>query len=450
MSDPYPFQQAGISWLASRLTALLGDEMGLGKSVQAICASDRLKLGQILVVCPASLREDWRAKFTEWSFFRRPIHVLAPDSEVHLGGPAYVLIVGYEGAISHRKALRSLKWDLIILDEAQYLKNPTAKRTRGIYGGYCNGFDQAIISSARRVWLLSGTPMQRDVRDLYPHLRALRPASIIDPNTNLPMTPSAFTDRYCVLDPALGEKVIANRNVEELSGVLDGFMLRRTVEEVLPELPELRFVNLYIQPDEPAVLLATSSWPELQTEMEQLLSAARDGDVDWAMQQQISTIRRLTGLVKAPLAARLIRDEIQAGVLEQVVIFAHHRDVLQKIKFLLNISEQNGGAGLLYGGQTDTERKDLVDRFQAGSLRILCVQLQAGGVGLTLTAAHQCLFVESSWNPTDNWQAAARLRRIGQRYPVLARFMTLTGTIDEPIQKVAVRKATQIREVLTR
>lgn len=446
MTDLYPYQEEGISWLAQRLTAFLADEMGLGKSVEAIRAADRIKALKILVICPASLREDWRVKFHEWSLIRRPIHVLAPDAQVHLGGEAYVLIVGYEGAIGHRKALRNLRWDLIVLDEAQYLKSPTTKRTRGVYGGYCNGFDQAIIQNARRVWALSGTPMVRDVRDLYPHLRALRPASIMDPNTGQPMSPSAFTDRYCQLDPTLGEKVVANRNVEELSGVLNSFMLRRTVAEVMPDLPELRFVNLYVAPDEPTEALATAQWPKLQVELEQMLSAARDGDVDWAMQQHISTIRRLTGLVKASLAVKLLHDELIASK-DQFVVFAHHRDVLYTISDAL---DKQYGAGLFYGGLSDRERDTLVRRFQAGELRVLCIQLQAGGVGLTLTSAHQALFVESSWNPTDNWQAAARLRRIGQKFPVLARFMTLTGTIDEPIQRVSVRKANQIREVLTR
>lgn len=446
MAELYPYQRVGVPWLAARLTALLADEMGLGKSVQAIRAADQLDLARVLVICPASLREDWRAKFEEWARTRRPTHVLAPKSKVHLGGPAYNLIVGYEGAVEHRQALRSLPWDLIILDEAQLCKNPAARRTRAIYGGYCDGFS-GIIAAARRVWALSGTPMLRDVRDLYPHLKALRPASIIDPNTGMPMMPAAFTDRYAVLDPVLGEKVVANRNVEELSGVLDGFMLRRTVEEALPELPELRFVNLYVKPDTAAAELAADHWPELQAEMAQLLAAARDDDVSWAMQQQISTVRRLTGLVKAPMAAQLLKGEFASGALDQVVVFAHHREVLETIAHGL---QTHWGCGLLYGGQGDAERDWVVRAFQGGKLRALAIQIQAGGVGLTLTAAHQVLFVESSWNPTDNWQAAARCRRIGQKYPVLARFMTLTGTIDEPIQRVAVRKATQIKEVLTR
>jgi SNF2 family DNA or RNA helicase len=441
--DLYDFQKSGVPWLAASRTAYLADEMGLGKSVQAIRAADELGVKKLLEIGPASIRDDWAEKFDEWALMRRPTHILKPDATVRLGGDRYNLITSFEGAVKHRKELRQLPWDLIVIDEAQGLKNAQTRRARAIYGGWCRGIG-GVIEKADRVWALSGGPMPNgDPRELYPHLRALLPSSIVDPHSKKVWTPGQFEANFCRIANVMGGKCVGINDADGLKQILDGWMLRRLIRDVLPDLPELRFSNLFVRPQDVDPSLAIARWPELSTELQDCLDAGGAGNLDWAMQQQVSTARRLTGLLKADLAADLVAQELKSGVLDQIVVAAFHRDVILTMMDRL----KRFGAGRIMGSMPDTEKTAARKAFQAGKLRVLFIQLQAGGVGLTLTAAHHILFVESSYTPMDNYQVAARCHRIGQLYPVFARFLTLTGTIDELIQKVAVRKTNQIREV---
>ena len=443
MPNLYDFQKSGVPWLAASPTAYLTDEMGLGKSVQAIRAADEIKAKKVLEIGPASMRDDWAEKFEEWALVRRPTHILKPNATVRLGGPSYNLITSFEGAVKHYKELRQLQWDVIFLDEAQGLKNPQTRRARAIYGGWCHGFG-GVIENATHVWALSGGPMPNgDPRELYPHLRALLPAAITDPHSGEVWTPGQFESNFCRLANAMGGKCIGINDAEGLKKILEGWMLRRLIRDVLPDLPELRFSNLFVKPEDVDPALTLDRWPALAEELQAILTAGRAHDLDWAMQQEVSTIRRLTGLLKADLAADLLAIELNSGALDQVVVAAHHRDVI----FTMAEKLKRFKVGRIMGSMLDSEKTAVRKAFQAGELRIIFLQLQAGGVGLTLTAAHQVLFVEESYVPMDNYQVAARCRRIGQVHPVFARFLTLRGTIDELIQRVAVRKTNQIREV---
>lgn len=398
----------------------------------------------MLVIAKASLRDDWSEKFNEWALMHRPTHILAPDrGDVYLGGERYNLITSYEGAKKHRQTLRRIPWDVIIIDEAHRLKNNQAQRTRAIYGGWCKGFG-GVIENARHVWAMSGGPMPNgDPRELYPHLRALNPASILDPYSGTPWTLGQFESAFCVLADQMGGKCVGVRDPEGLRTVLDGWFLRRMIADVLPDLPGIRFDNLYVNPDKVPLELAFDRWPDLIGELEAVIDAGRARDLDWAMQQQVSTIRRLTGLLKADLASQLLDDELSSGAVDQIVVAAWHTDVIETLAKKL----QPFGVGVISGRRTSTEQTAARRSFQAGDLRVLLVQIQAGGEGLTLTAAHQVLFVEASYTPMENFQVGARCRRIGQKYPVFARFLTLVGTIDELIQRVNVRKVNMIREV---
>src|ERR1051326_1012707 len=123
MDDLYPYQRDGVPWLAASRTAYLADEMWLGKAVQAIRAADELRAKKVLEIGPASIRDDWAEKFDLWAQMRRPTHILKPDPTVSLRGDRYNLITSFEGAVKHYKALRDMRWDLVIVDEAQGLKN---------------------------------------------------------------------------------------------------------------------------------------------------------------------------------------------------------------------------------------------------------------------------------------------------------------------------------------
>ena len=157
----------------------------------------------------------------------------------------------------------------------------------------------------------------------------------------------------------------------------------------------------------------------------------------------VAKLRRLTGLAKVASVVELLQDEL-AGGLNKIVVFAHHREVIQKLADGLS----SFGVVVLQGSTPPTQRQAAIDGFQNdNSIRVFVGQLTAAGTAITLTAASNVLFAESSWTPSDNAQAAMRVHRIGQRSGVLVRFATLSGSLDEAITETVRRKTAVLAQI---
>src|ERR1700674_4234287 len=158
--DLLPYQVEGAVWLAGQKTGLLADEMGLGKSAQAIVACDAINAERILVVCPASARINWEREFKRFSTQQRTTTVLSTGGKTPLGA---LTICSYE--LATRKGtntlLRAVNWDVLILDEAHYLKTPDAQRTHAVYG------KKGLVRSAKRTYALTGTPAPNNASELW-------------------------------------------------------------------------------------------------------------------------------------------------------------------------------------------------------------------------------------------------------------------------------------------
>jgi len=222
----YPYQSDGRDFLAERESGLLADEMGLGKSAQAIAAADQVGAKSILVICPASARINWERELARW--------LLDPKA-------VEIKVVSYDKARgSEREGLMIRGWDVLILDEVHFLKSWKAKRTRTIYGALCDGED-GLVSQAKYIWALSGTPAPNNVTELWPMMRALFPESLVGDKPE-PMSLWDFTSRYTTgYQTKYGYRVTGGRNLEELKERLAPHMLRRKTEEVLPDLPPIRY-----------------------------------------------------------------------------------------------------------------------------------------------------------------------------------------------------------------
>ena len=223
MNDLYPYQRAGVAWLAQQKTALLADEMGLGKTAQAIMAAAEIGAHRIGVVCPASLRLNWRREFDRWwpDWLERPL----------------LYVESYDKVARH--CWREPNFDLLIVDEAHYAKTPTAARTKALYGKSADG--SGLVSKAKRTWLLTGTPAPNNPAELWTHLRALRPEIVTGANGK-PAAYWSFAKRYChTFDNGFGLQIGKGRRLDELKKIIAPFILRRTKAEVLQDLPEVRF-----------------------------------------------------------------------------------------------------------------------------------------------------------------------------------------------------------------
>ena len=232
--DLLPYQKTGAAWLASKTNALLADVPGAGKSAQVIRACDLTASANVLVICPASVRQNWQREWERFSPLDRPCQVVLP------GGPAPceygVVIIGFEMAVTYAAALKAAQFDTLIIDECHALAHRQAKRTKAIYGASSRSL--GIASTCRRVYRLSGTPMPSDASQIFTHLKSagLATESYYD-------FVFRFTTGY---DSNYGYTVTGHRNVEELKARLAPFMLRRTKEEVLPDLPPLFFQTLTV------------------------------------------------------------------------------------------------------------------------------------------------------------------------------------------------------------
>jgi SWI/SNF-related matrix-associated actin-dependent regulator 1 of chromatin subfamily A len=416
----HPYQIVGAEWLSSRQAALLADDMGLGKSAQAIRACDDLLAHTVLVVCPASVVENWRREFAKFSVLGTVPTVYSYD------------------AITRGTAKLLHHYGVLILDEAHYLKSRDAKRTQAIFGEKCDG-EGGLAERAEYVFALTGTPMPNHPAELWPMLRALAPETITG-KSGRPMHYWPFVTSYCTTrDNGFGIQITGGKRHDVLREKLQPFMLRRLKSEVLTDLPPITWGELFVEGK-------IDVFKEMKEGSALVDKVLREKGVDGLREiaPHVATLRRLTGLAKVAPVVEWVKEWLESTD-RKLVLFAHHREVIE------GLHEKFGHQCVVLTGSTSSEgRQRAIDRFQSreGYPRILLGQIQAAGVGITLTAASDVLFVESSWVPAENSQAAMRVHRIGQVNPCLIRFATLAGSIDEQIQKAVARKTADITKIL--
>lgn len=426
----YPYQEAGVQWLMRTPRGGLFDDQGLGKTVQAIIAADRLDLRRILVVAPSAVLFNWKREFQKWSP-RRKVDVVTHGRAKLTDGP--IVTVLSHALLLNEGIVEQLRgFDLVVLDEAHFFRNPTAKRTRAFFLGR-----EAVARRAPRSWLLTGTPMPNNPTELWSMLAGIAPTRLAHEGRMLSY--AQWRDRYCVLAPTgygRGWKIVGAQNTKELKQRLDGFALRRLKSEVL-DLPPIRFTTVGV--DHEGMLVDGGEFEATARGLspEDALEAV-------AREESFSTWRRVCGVAKAAPAAELIANDLEGGVAKAVVV-CHHKEVMDHLAQKLN----DYGVVQIRGGMSPAARDANVQSFQTEpTVRVVIVQIIAGGIGVTLTAASDVYFAEQSFVPGDNAQAADRCHRIGQKNPVLVRFLFLAGSVDEVLVDILARKTQMVRAVL--
>lgn len=415
----YPYQLAGANFLAGRRRAMLADEPGLGKTAQSIRAANIVGADPVLVVHPASVRSSWLR-----------------DIKTFGAGQRFVLQ-------SYDKTARDWEqyegpWGAIILDEAHRLKSPSARRTQAIYGSMQF---RGLLPLAGHVWALTGTPAPNNPAELHTHMAALFPESLrMASNPARIYDRDGFMHRYCILrDTTFGLRVVGSKNLDDLRDRLKPHLIRRLKKDVLTDLPEIRHEPLLF--DAPEALAALKEIPG--DEVATIREVLKDGDAAAlsSMTAEMTSLRRITALAKAPIVAEWVR-EFLADTDRKIVIFAHHREAIDVLlKQLRHISGKDVRIPMITGGTTPAHRAQAIERFQNDPKhRVFIGQIQAAGEGITLTAASDLIFLEQSWVPSENAQAAMRIHRIGQKRGCMVRYATLAGSIDEAVQRVLARK----------
>ena len=448
----FPYQLEGASWLTQNRFRLLADEMGLGKSAQTVVAADQLSLVKILVICPAVARINWEREFTQWTTKSREYKILQKMKDTPLENG--VNICSFEFATANAPKLKG-PWDVVVIDETHYLKSVEAKRAKAILGR------DGIVRGSARIWALSGTPAPNHAGELWVLLYTFGAT---------PLSHSAFVERYCdVMNTSFGQSITGTKmsRIPELKQILSQCMLRRKKMDVLKQLPHITYSDLVVEPGvvdidggEPQsfiqYIFPNNRMEELETKLANerkilegmlgLESYNRDKmKMLEGMATSVSTLRRYSGIQKVEAVAKLVKEEIEAGLYTKLVIFAVHRDVIEMLRTRLN----KLGVVTVYGGTDPDKRQRHIDKFQKNPRkpRIFIGNIAAAGTNITLTSAHNMIFIEQDWVPGNNAQAAMRCHRIGQKKNVHVRFVSLNNPVDMRIAAVLKRKTRELTEI---
>jgi len=450
-----PFQLETILLARDRRNILIADEMGLGKTVQAIgVINDSPDIRKVLIVCPASLKINWLRELLAW--------LTRPDATIGLvdtkrGFPsADIVITNYENLKPFHRNIHAVNWDLVVIDEAHYLKNRNANRSKELLGYESDDpMKRRPKLESRRCLMLTGTPIVNRPYELWTLLHHLAPDEFADR--------AQFIRDFCGgRSGGQRKSEIGEENLRTLHQRLnETVMIRRLKKDVLPELPDKIRQVLVIPADSVrnAIKAEQKGFAEIQRNLSLIrmkaeLAKAVDNDeiyreavaqlrqAEFVTIQQISRLRMQTAMLKIPLVVEHIREVLRH--VPKVVVFAHHISVIE------NLALEFGDAVVTaHGNHPVEERQARVDRFQNDpSCRVFIGSIKAMGVGLTLTAAQVVCFAELDWTPSSLSQAEDRCHRIGQQGSVLVQHLVLDGSLDAMVARKVVQKQETITAAL--
>jgi SNF2 family DNA or RNA helicase len=432
----YPHQIDGIRTLARRRSFLLGDDMGLGKSLQAltIFAIDVYRgwAQTMLVVCPVTLKGNWAdeiEKFTRIPYTvleGEPIERLKQILEFRTADGPRILIVNYEQITAHQEQLDRIRFDVACFDEAHYLQNHKAKRT-----------EAALDVYSRRSFLLTGTPMLNHVNGLWPLLHRIDPQQFPEY--------FRFVNRYAVFGGYKNKQIIGVKNEKQLTEKLQNLMLRRLKKDVL-NLPVVQMIDRRVDLTEEQQAL----YDEVLNEMRlPRIGQETPDDIDNALtkflrlKQICGTTLPFTGEDHSSKLDLAIEDDLELVVENghRTVVFTQFRPMLQA--YVDRMARDKMGKDVpvfqLHGDVPKPDRVQIVKQW--GSTRdpgIIVCGLQVASEGLNLVAARHAAFLDQLFTPGKNQQAIDRLHRIGasETQPVQIRRYIARNTIESRIEQI--------------
>jgi len=434
----HPFQEAGVQYLLQAKGCLLGDPVGLGKTVQALAAAKLADVWPVLVVCPASLRPTWRQEVREWL----PGHTVAVVAKREGWIPnADVVITSY--ALAPRLDLGCRDWQTVIVDECHYLKNPESKRSHAI---------APLAYKAKYVWGLSATPVQNRSEELR---NLLDLTGWIDTFGGW----DGFEQRYCrVVWMPITVKTKQGKTFEKKIKKYVGVKHGR-------ELHQRLRANCYVRRDKTAVLgqlppiqryqvpLKINNRAEYRRVEEEFIRWLRDRIL--SDPEVIRVADQLEGLERSEYLARVVAERVERalraealvhiGALrqtaaiglayngsawveellsggEKVIVFAHHREVQSALAERFPLA-----AHLTAGGGVEEAARQFQDPHGP---QLMVASLKAGGLGLTLTEAQHVVHAELSWTPADHDQAEGRAYgRLNDPHGITSWYWLAEGTV---------------------
>ncbi len=430
-----PYQREGVAWLGKlselRMGGILADDMGLGKTVQTL-AFLAAREGTALVVCPSSLVHNWLAEAGKFVPDLKAVAIEGPKrKEVLAAHPgADLLITSYALLRLDIDLYREREFEVVILDEAQHIKNPESQVSRAAFR----------LPGTHR-FALTGTPIENSVKDLWSIMNFVMPGYLGER--------SQFVDRF--------EKPLARGDAPELqrrlARRLKPVVLRRLKEEVAKDLPEKIEQVRYCE-------LSDSQRQVYNSILEESRGMIYDAE---GGRRRMLALTALLRLRQACCDLRLlnlpgvdeeggsVKMEELKGLLEEAVAGGHRvlvfSQFVQMLQGVVPVLMEKGFEFCYLDGQT-RKRGEVVRRFQESSVPVFLISLKAGGVGLNLTGADTVIHVDPWWNPAVEAQATDRAHRIGQKRVVTSYRLITRNTVEEKILALQERKRKLIASTL--
>jgi SNF2 family DNA or RNA helicase len=416
-----PYQLDGIAFAAGAGRAILADEMGLGKTIQGVGVAELLAreagVRKVLVVCPASLKSQWRSEIERFSGRSTDIVSGAAKDRAHAyAGDAFFTICNYEQVLKDILHIEKIRWDLIILDEGQRIKNWEAKTSRVIKG-----------LASRFALVLSGTPLENRLDDLHSVV------AFVDPHQ---LGPSfRFLHRHQRRDE--DGALLGFKNLDDLRERLKPILLRRTRDSVRMDLPPRTVEILRIPPTDEQKTLHDA---HMQT-VAQIVRKPYLTEMDLLrlrmallMCRMVADSTFLVDKQKPGWSTKLERleelfDAIASEPDRKVLLFSEWTTMLDLIEPLLKARKLDFVR--LDGSVPQKKRQRIVSQFQSDERTRFFLTTAAGSSGLNLQAANTIINVDLPWNPAMLEQRIARAHRMGQTKPVSVFVLVTEQTLEE-------------------
>ena len=422
---PLSHQKESIQKLAENKKFILADDMGLGKTTSTIIAALETKSKKVLIICPATLKINWKREienYTDRSVFIAEGKNFSTEHDFVITN--YDILKNFHD-VKKKEESQIIKsnFDLVIIDEAHYIKNAQAQRTKLI---------NDIVKNTERIWMLTGTPMTSRPIDYFNLL------SLVD--SPVAKNWMAYVVRYCSgYQFKVGAKkvwnVMGSSNLEELRDRTSNTILRRLKEDVL-DLPEKIITPVYLR-------LKSKEYENVMGEYyEWYRSNPNESN---SLTVQFTKLTKVRQIIANEKILRTI--ELAENIIEQdkkVIIFCNFTESLNTI-----VSHFGKSAVKVDGSMNKNDRQKSVDEFQTNDkVKVFVGNIKAAGVGLTLTAAEAVIMNDLSFVPSDHAQAEDRAYRIGQKNNVLVYYPIFENTIEGVIYDILNAKKQVIATVM--
>ena len=448
------YQKAGIEYAINHKDVLIGDEPGLGKTIQAIGTSNALPwIQRVLIIATSSLKTNWKTEWEKWCVKKLSVGIVK-DGDAKSWPDTQVVIISFDLVKKHLKPIHARVWDFLIVDEAHFLRNPDTLRTKFILGhtekaSKKNKYQPTITPAIprKKTALLTGTPIVNRPKEIWPLIHAIAPQKY----NNF----EKFALRYCgAKQTRYGWVYDGATHLRELQADLRSLcMIRRLKEDVLTELPPKTRQIICID-DETITRTEQATARSLfneskDTNAKELLQLIGENKGTYeetvaALETlnkiaffDMAKIRKETAIRKIPYVIDLINIAKENG---KIIIFAHHEEIFKAL-----MAQYPNEYAMVTGAIPPAKRQAEADRFQNDPVcRFFFASILAAGAGFTLTASSHVIFAEIDWVPGNMVQAEDRAHRIGQNNNVLIWHIVINKTLDAVMAKVLIKKQADI------